>query len=296
MDSINSINQSWAEQEFANTNLEDQRRTQRLILITQQRSNQPHASFSQSCGDNAAIKAAYRFYENEAINPNAILSSHQENTLTRMKQEPIILAVQDTTQLDYTKHPATKGLGTLQNKEQLGLLMHTTLAVTPSRVPLGIIHQQVWSRPVEEFGKKHKRKERPTREKESQKWLDSLTTTSQFQKQLPDTKVVSVGDREADIYDLFVLSKAQSVDLLVRAAWDRCVDHPENHLWSYMEKQPISGTLTITVPRKGQHSTGRATKLSSSNTLDSPARWFYGSQKRWRTGSYRVMAWSPASP
>ena len=255
---MDQTTQSWAEQEFADANLEDQRRTQRLILIAEQRGSQPHASFSQSCGDAAATKAAYRFYENEDISPDAILSTHQESTLTRMKQEPIVLAVQDTTILDYTNHPATEGLGTLQNKEQQGLLMHTTLAVTPASVPLGIIHQQIWARPVEEFGKKHKRKERPIQEKESQKWLDSLATTSQLQKQLPQTKVVSIGDREADIYDLFISSQSLSQELLVRAAWDRCVQHPENHLWSYMENQPIAGTLTITVPRKSQQPTRQA--------------------------------------
>ena len=62
---MDQTTQSWAEQEFANANLEDQRRTQRLILIAEQRGSQPHASFSQSCGDAAAAaaaaKAVYRF-------------------------------------------------------------------------------------------------------------------------------------------------------------------------------------------------------------------------------------------
>ena len=98
--------QNWAEQEFGNADLGDYRRTKRLIQLAGQRGAQPHASFSQSCEDDAAIKAAYRFYENEAIQPGAILSSHYETTQRRMSQEPIVLAVQDTTQLDYTHHPA----------------------------------------------------------------------------------------------------------------------------------------------------------------------------------------------
>jgi hypothetical protein len=132
--------------------------------LAEQRGSQPNASISQSCEDSASTKAAYRFYENSTISAQAILSSHIKTTQTRMSQESIVLAVQDTTQLDYSSHPATQGLGTLQTKNQHGLIMHTTLAVTPSRVPLGVIHHQVWSRPEEEFGKKHQRKKRPIEE------------------------------------------------------------------------------------------------------------------------------------
>ena len=249
---MNSDTQSWAEQEFGNADLGDHRRTQRLIQIAEQRGSQPNASITQSCGDSAAAKAAYRFYENEAICITAILCSHQQATQTRMSQESVVLAVQDTTQLDYTHHPATEGLGTLHSKKQQGMLVHTTFAVTPERVPLGIMHQQIWTRPVEDFGKKHKRKQLPIEEKESQKWLTSLAATSHMHKELPQTKVVSVGDREADVYELFALSDALSQDMLVRASWNRKVDHPENYLWSFLESQPVAGQLTITVPRKGK--------------------------------------------
>ena len=250
--------QNWEEQEFGNADLGDYRRTRRLIQLAGQRGSQPHASFSQSCGDDAATKAAYRFYENESIQPTAILSSHYETTQTRMSQESIVLAVQDTTQLNYTHHPATKGLGPLQTKKQKGLLMHTTLAVTPERVPLGIINQQTWVRSAKDFGKKHQRKKRPISEKESQKWLTSLEATHKLQQELPQTRIVSVGDREADIYDLFALSEQLGQSLLVRAAWNRRVDHPENYLWSFMESQPVAGTLTVTVPRKGKQPSRQA--------------------------------------
>lgn len=249
---MNQETQSWAEQEFGNADLGDYRRTQRLIQLAEQRGSQPNASITQSCGDNASSKAAYRFYENEAISITAILSSHQQATQRRMSQKSVVLAVQDTTQLDYTHHPATEGLGTLHNKKQQGMLMHTTFAVTPERVPLGIIHQQIWTRPAADFGKKHKRKQLPIQEKESHKWLTSLEATSQMQEQLPGTKVVSVGDREADVYELFALSQTLFQYVLVRASWNRKVEHPENYLWAFLESQPVAGMLTVTVPRKGK--------------------------------------------
>ncbi len=271
---MNPETQSWAEHEFGDADLGDSRRTQRLVKLAEQRGAQPNASITQSCGDKASAKAAYRFYENDAISTTGILSSHEEATQSRMSHESVVLAAQDTTQLDYTHHPATEGLGTLHNKNQRGMLMHTTFAVTPERVPLGIIHQQIWTRPVEEFGKKHKRKQLPIEEKESQKWLTSLEATSHMQKQLPHTKVVSVGDREADVYELFALSQTLSQDLLVRASWNRKVEHPENYLWSFLESQPVAGQLTITIPRKGNQP-ARQAELSiryASVTLHPPKR------------------------
>jgi hypothetical protein len=271
-------NQSWAQQEFANAELGDKRRTQRLARLAEQRCSHPQASFSQACGNNAETKAAYRFYENDSISPSAILSSHQQATQTRMSQESIILAIQDTTELDYTHHPDTKGLGVMHDKEHHGLMMHTTIAVTPQRVPLGVIHQQVWSRPEEDFGKKHKRKQRPISEKESQRWLTSLEVTSNLSKQITqttqETTVVNIGDREADIYDLFMLSETLSQHLLIRACWNRLVAHPEHYLWTYMESQPDTGRLTITVPRKDNQPSRQAELIVryAQVTLNPPRR------------------------
>ena len=130
--------------------------------------------------------------------------------------------------------------------------------MTPGRVPLGIVEQQVWTRPAEQLGKKHQRKQRPISEKESQKWLTSLEATAQLQKQLQNTRVVSVGDREADVFDLFMRAESLPQDLLIRASWNRCLDHPQRYLWDYMAAQPVAGTLTITVPRKEKQPARRA--------------------------------------
>lgn len=241
---------SWAEIEFSHAELGDARRRQRLIQLAQQRGAAPNISIPQACGSHAATKAAYRFYDNDAIKAEAILHSHQKATLERMSNKSLVLAIQDTTEVDYTHHPATKGLGTLHDTNHYGLLVHTTLAVTPERVPLGIIQQQVWTRPAEEFGKKHTRKQRPIEEKESYKWLNSLKETAKLQQQFPHTHVVSIGDREADVYELFVQAKELSQDILVRASWNRCVDHPQKYLWDHLQSRPVAGTLTITVPRK----------------------------------------------
>jgi hypothetical protein len=120
--SVGVLASRWAEIELGRAELGDTRRTQRLIQLAAQRGAQPNASIPQACGNPAATKAAYRFYENQAIEGHAILFSHQQATLERLAQEKIVLAVQDTTQLDYTDHPATTGLGVLNDADHQGLL------------------------------------------------------------------------------------------------------------------------------------------------------------------------------
>jgi hypothetical protein len=60
---------------------------------------------------------------------------------------------------------------------------------------------------------------------------------------------MSVGDREADVYDLFVMEREAGVDLLVRAAWDRRVAHEERYLWATVLAQPVAEIFTVSVPR-----------------------------------------------
>jgi len=72
-----------------------------------------------------------------------------------------------------------------------------------------------------------------------------------LQAACPGTQLVNVGDREADVYEVFVLSRKLQQDVLVRAAWNRAVDHEERYLWDVLEAAPVAGTVTVTVPRQG---------------------------------------------
>ncbi len=164
----------WAEEEFGAAHLGDPRRTRRLITIATARAQRPNVSLAPSFDDKAGLKAMYDFCDNPHVSRDAILKSHSQATARRVATERVVLAVQDTTRVDYSHHPATSGLGILEDEQQRGVLLHSTLMVTPNRVPLGLIDQPVIYRDPAEFGKKHRRKQRPIAEKESRQWLDSL--------------------------------------------------------------------------------------------------------------------------
>lgn len=234
----------WIETEWDKADLGDARLAKRMKSIIASFCAAPSASIPEAAGNWAKTKATYRFLNNDKATPEAILKPHHEATSARMEGQKVVLAVQDTTYLNYSHHPDAEGLG-LIGDVLTGMLVHTTLAFTPEGVPLGLVAQQTWVR--EEKGKRVSRRERPIEEKESEKWLASLKAAEVAQKGIPNCCLVSIGDREADIYELFAAKR--SCHLLVRASWNRRVDHPERYLWQYMEAQPVVCRLAVEVPR-----------------------------------------------
>jgi hypothetical protein len=243
--------EAWAVTEFAEAELGDARRTKRLVELATVLASRPSTSLPEACGTPAMLKAAYRFFDNAAIDPQEILASHVVATSDRLAAVPVVLAVQDTTELDWTAHPATRGLGPLAHPARQGWLVHTTLALTPERLPLGLLAQQVWRRDPAALGKRATRKRRPLAEKESQKWLTRVEAVLEVHTRCPQPPFVCIGDREADVYDLLVQERPSGVELLVRASRNRRVAHAERDLWPKVAAQPVAATLTVRVPRRG---------------------------------------------
>ena len=245
---------SWAEEEFAAADLGDLRRTKRLIDLAHTFAQRPSASLPDAAQDPARLKAAYRFFDCDAIEPQAMLASHTAATYDRCASLPLVLAVQDTSELDWSQHPATSGLGPIHTKNHRGLLMHTTLAFSPEALPLGLLHQQVWARDPESFGALPDQHSRPFREKESYRWALGLEAINAARDACPRTQFVMVADAEADIYDLLVAERRGGVELLIRASQNRRIEHPEAQLlWQALPQGNWAGTQQVHIPaRKGQ--------------------------------------------
>jgi hypothetical protein len=243
---------SWAEEEFGTIRLYDERLKQRLYTLAQDFYNSPQANIPEACGSKARMWGAYRFFRNPKVTMDIILNAHTEATIERIKQEKIVLCPQDTTTLNYSTHLMMGGLGPISPAEDsLGLLLHDTLAFTEKGTPLGILQAQCWARDDEPIGQR-RRQEMPLEQKESAKWLKSFSKVSQIQKACPETLLVSIGDREADIYELFrEASQKGKAKLLVRAAKSRQRKVAEEYLWDYMARQEIVVSHQIHVPRQG---------------------------------------------
>ena len=167
---------------------------------------------------------------------------------------PVVLAVQDTTSFNYDTHADMEGLGPMNTHVDgaQGILLHDTMAYTPAGTAMGLVDIQAWARDPKQFGKRATRYQRAIEQKESYKWLKSFQGAARLQRQLgAATTVVSVGDREADVYELFLLAKSDPAHpkLLVRAEQDRRVKDSNTNLWPYMESQAVAGKRELDLPR-----------------------------------------------
>lgn len=241
---------SWVAKELQGANLGDARRNRRLVKIVSDLAAQPNTSVPQASGNWAATQAAYDFWANPRVKADDIKAAHQTSTVGRVQGQPVVLTLQDTTELNFTDHPGKKGMGYLDSRFSRGLKVHSTFCVSSQGVPLGLLNQQVWARDLKDLGKKHLRHKKETKDKESQRWITALGDT---EAQLPaQTTVVTVADREADIYDLLATPRSTNSQLLIRAAHNRSVQTldcstPSDHrrLLEVISQCPPMGNMTI---------------------------------------------------
>jgi hypothetical protein len=248
---------SWVSEELRELDLGDVRLDLRLMEMIERLAEQCERSVPQAFGSWAEVKGAYRLWENSRVEWQAILAPHREQVVRRSAEHPVVLAIQDTTEINLTSRPATTGLGYLGASYCRGLLLHTCLAVTPSGLVLGVLDQQIWARPPSTLGKSRQRHQLPTASKESQRWLTGLAACGTLLADHP--QVVVVGDRESDFYDFFVASRPAHVELLVRVQHEsRKLESLEATIKQALTAAPIQGELLVNVPRSGSRKARQA--------------------------------------
>jgi hypothetical protein len=221
---------AWAEQEFGGAPLGDARWSRRLVESARVQAESPLSPFTGAAqGDRALVKGYYRFIdqpEESEVTVENILLPHREQTLRRMQGEATVLCIQDGTDLNFDGLAECDGLGVIgtnqTNAASRGLHLHSTLAVTEQGLPLGVLRLQFDAptpRPPEDTRHTY---EIPIEEKETYAWLLGLRDLRSAAATMPHTRVVSVMDRNADIFELFdEWRQDPSIDLLVRAQHNR---------------------------------------------------------------------------
>ncbi|MEX3816511.1 IS4 family transposase [Paraburkholderia sp. BR13439] len=218
-------------------------------MLARRLSTSPHCSFPQSF-NSSELKAAYRFFDNPQVDVDGVLGAHIGQTLCRMQQVQIVLAVQDTTEFNLSHLRATEGLGYGSDPHVRGFLIHSLLALTSEGLPLSVIGPKTWIRRLEELGKKHLRGQRSVQEKERAKWLEGIEQLGILKTHCPHTQVIGVSDREGDVYDVFLARRPAGVDWLVRASWNRRVAHPDRYLLETVLALPVIGETQLQVPAR----------------------------------------------
>jgi Domain of unknown function (DUF4338)/Transposase Tn5 dimerisation domain/Transposase DNA-binding len=245
----------WVHREFGGAKLGDRRLAARLLDLAGAFFAQPQANIPQACGSAAAAKAAYRFFDNEQVTMDALLEPHHRATIDRIRREPVVLVAQDTTSLRYTTHPGMQGIGPIGNSVNgpQGLEMHSALAFRPDGLPLGLLDIECWARDAATFGKKHDCNAKPIEDKESNKWLTALTPIGAAAAQCPNTRIVTLADREADIFEYMQAAHERKLPVVVRVKEKgRGLDGEIQRLGLHTHLKPKAGTIEMQVPRHGK--------------------------------------------
>ena len=209
--------------ELLGIDLGDKRWNRRSVLVMEALAANPEARVNAACDGGSDTLAAYRFFNNSAVTPEPILQPQREATQRRMREHPVVLIVQDTTELDFTQHPTDDARG-LNTEQRFGLYEQVHLAVTPDKLCLGVVGSEVFDRAPESLGKADERRTRPMEEQESFRWLQGYRLACELAAECPQTPIVSIAEREADIDDIFVEAQQQTgprADDLIRAPEDR---------------------------------------------------------------------------
>jgi hypothetical protein len=251
---------SWIDHELHALDLGDRRLNRRGRRLLERFFAQPQASINAACDGWAESQAAYRFFDNERVLPEAILQPHQQATRARLAEHPVVLLVQDTTELDYTAHPVA-GDGPLSSEAQRGFLDHSHIAFTPEGLCLGVLDVDLWARSPEGFGDSKQRQYDPLETKETYRWLQGYRLACRTAAAVPQTQIISVADCEGDLYEVFV-EAAQAppearADYVIRAGKERALTErdPAAGPYSYrkvrqaLAEAPVVATRQLDLPR-----------------------------------------------
>lgn len=204
-----------------------------FMKVIESINKQPHGVIKRTQNSWTDMVGAYRMLTNERVDRDEILRVHREQTIARMSCHERVLVLQDTTSLCYSKLEEAKGLGSIAQgafgRGGKGILAHTTLAVTPTGTPLGILDQVLWSRGI---GDPHER----------YRWIDGIKRSAEG----GFTQVINVGDREIDGVDVYATAYREEVDFVARGKAElRMSDEADKAIADVLREQPLAGTKTL---------------------------------------------------
>ena len=287
---------AWVDRELDEGEFPDRRLKARLGKILGDLGRRIGGTVPMACQDWAATKAAYRFFSNRRVDEGVILAGHFAATKAAVRRDlrpdpgP---ARHDRVQLPARQprgdRPALAPQGPARHRHTVcGLLMHSSLVLTPEGLPLGLAAVKFWTRKKFKGTNALKGKVNPTRipieQKESVRWLENLRQSTEL---LGDpARCVHVGDREADIFELFCAAHEAGTHFLVRTCVDRLAGEGGTTISKEMEREPIRGDHEVEVrDDRGRVSTAAVDLRFRRMTVHPPI----GKQKRYPALSLTVI-------
>jgi hypothetical protein len=251
--------ETWAEKEFGGAPLGDERLSKRLVNVASAKGDTPGRAFcGVAQGDGAAVKGYYRLIdmpEDSAVTMDNILQPHRDRTMRRMQGQHTVLCLQDGSDLDYNSLAACTGLGEIGTNQtgakSRGLHLHTTLAISPSGLPLGVLKAQCLAPEPKAPEDKRPAFVIPIEEKKTFVWIEHHRDMVAVAADMPHTRLIDICDREADFFEMFDEQRCHgSVELLVRAKYNRNIAEEPFKLWEAIRQTPEQSRVRVQIPRQ----------------------------------------------
>jgi len=237
--------QEWAGLEFGSADLGDIRRTRRLVRMASSAAESPAGKITEVFANDAEREAAFRFVENDAIDPMAIGEAAFRATAARSGDFPYVFVPVDGSSLNLADHKQQKRLGIVGARfiGARGLQVMTGIAVSPDGVPLGLCGQSYWAREERSKGSSKKHDTRRVEEKETRYWLEVMQQTrGALQTLAADTQPWFQLDRGGDAWPVILDGLEPGQLFTVRAAHDRRLRSPEDEPRRYLRESIEAST------------------------------------------------------
>ncbi len=219
--------------------------------------------------------------DKELSEMQTLLMSHVEDTVARVREHPVVVAVQETTSLYYTEHAARDFFlmdGT--QEPEMALTLHDTLAFTTTGTPLGLLDVQAWARVPKAGGERQRRRGPRPAETGIAQCLRSYRAVAQTQRLCPATMLICVAECDADPYELFAeaaphpegplllvrvqrgraAGKGRKPTPAAKAEGEAATQPDDRDLWERLAATPVAGEAAVAVP-------GRTSRLPRTANL-----------------------------
>lgn len=228
----------------------DERLNKRLSTLSAALNKDLTAPITTACETSAAIKGAYRFFKNEKVTADAIITAHRKtlsSIQTNSEHTGRILQLDDTTEFDYTTKKGAEYLGVLNYKNRHGLYSHNSLIISELGVVDGVLKQTNWSREAEYLGQSEQRRCLPLEEKESFRWYDHFCYGQQCCEAIGNREWVYIADREADFMELLAAKTHDNMHFVIRSQYNRNLADQSVKLREKLALQPCQHVYEIDI-------------------------------------------------
>lgn len=295
---MSGLDRSFGEIHFGATKLGNISRTKRLVQIADALVRHPGGTLPSKLNDPSSLKATYRLLERPEVSHASVLAAHQEETLRRIEaHEGPLLAICDTTELDYSGLESLADLGPIGNGLQRGYLCHNVLIVDPQRrEAIGLAQQILHTRELSPAGET-KEQIRVRQSRESRLWPRGTES-------LPGTgKLIVVCDRGGDTFEELEHEARSGRGFVIRSRNDRKVHaghgsvSPELKLHALSRAAHSAGSFRVEVASTAKRPSRTATVCFAYSAVELiPPRQARGHHSQSPLPVWIVRAWELKPP